>query len=326
MPLSASLTLLTAQKEVILSAGAINSPQILLQSGIGDETELQNVAISPLHSLPSVGKNMTDQPYVSVVWTTNSAAPPLNTTAALEEWKQNHTGPFTMSSTASNHIAFLRLPDDSPIFETFMDPAAGPNTPHMELTPLVSDLINGGLSLNVITLQDNGGLGQTSDGTFVSMGITFLTPTSRGSVSITSSNPFEPPQIDPNLLASDFDIFTYRESVKASQRFFSAPAWKDYVVAPFRPPANATSDEDLDAYLRQNAISSSHAAGTCAMSAEDAQYGVVNPDLRVKGIKGLRVVDASIMPFIPAGHLQVPVYVIAEKAADMIKSDWCSET
>ncbi|KAF9444152.1 GMC oxidoreductase [Macrolepiota fuliginosa MF-IS2] len=300
-----TLRQLTARKEVILSAGAINTPHILLHSGIGDANELQNLGVPLLHSLPSVGKNMTDQPYVSLVWTVNSTAPPINGTAALEEWNKTHTGPFTMSPTASNHIAFLRLPNDSSIFQTNLDPAAGTNTPHMELTPL-----------------DNGGLFQTSNGSFVSMGITFLTPTSRGSVSITSSDPFDPPRIDPNLLASEFDIFTFRETVKASQRFFAAPAWNDYVIAPFQPPANATSDEDLDAYLRGSAIASSHGSGTCAMSTQDAPYGVVNPDLRVKGIEGLRIVDASIMPFVPAGHTQVPVYVIAEKAAHMIKAAW----
>lgn len=144
------------------------------------------------------------------------------------------------------------------------------------------------------------------------MGITFLTPTSRkfgfyvgiryqlwsfsgGSLSVSSTDPFDPPRIDLNLLASEFDIFTYRESVRASQRFFSAPAWKDYVIARHQPPPNATSDEELNTYLRENTISGSHASGTCAMSASDAQYGVVNPDLRVKGIRGLRIVDASIM-------------------------------
>lgn len=97
------------------------------------------------------------------------------------------------------------------------------------------------------------------------------------------------------MLASEFDIFTFRENVKASQRFFEAQAWKDYVIARVQPPANATSDEALDAYLRSSAIASSHAAGTCAMSAKGARHGVVDPDLRVKGIEGLRVVDASIM-------------------------------
>ncbi|KAJ3554607.1 hypothetical protein NP233_g12386 [Leucocoprinus birnbaumii] len=302
---ASSLAQLTASKEVILSAGAINSPQILLHSGIGDVADLQSLGITTLHSLPSVGKNFTDQPYITPVWSTNSSKPPLNTTAALEEWQQNRTGPYTMSPTASNHIAFLRLPDNSTIFETNVDPAAGPNTPHMELTPL-----------------DNGGLNSPSNGTFVSMGITFLTPTSRGTVTINSTNPFDPPIIDMNLLASDFDIFTFRESLKASQRFFSAPAWSDFIIESVQPPANTTTDNDLDEFLRQNSIPSSHACGTCAMSADDAQYGVVNSDLRVKGVTGLRVVDASVMPFVPAGHLQVPVYVIAEKAAEMIKSDW----
>lgn len=148
---------LTAKKEVILSAGAINTPHILLHSGIGDCGELKSIGISCQHSLPSVGKNMTDQPYYPVVWSVNSTGSPyvnspalitslfmtpynvnrVDSVAALEEWKQNHTGPYTMSPTASNHMIFLRLPDDSPILQTTQDPAAGPNTPHMELTPLV---------------------------------------------------------------------------------------------------------------------------------------------------------------------------------------------
>jgi len=155
--LDESLLQLTANKEVILSAGALNTPQILLHSGIGDEIELQNVGITPLHFLPSVGKNMTDHPYVTVVWTVNSTVPPyvicllgrsswhfccrMNATVALEEWRHNHTGPYSMSPTASNHVAFLRLPNDSSNFQTTMDPAAGPNTPHMELTPLVRNVI-----------------------------------------------------------------------------------------------------------------------------------------------------------------------------------------
>jgi len=134
---------------------------------------------------------------------------------------------------------------------------------------------------------------------------------------VSSANPFDPPQIDPNLLASEFDIFTYRESVRASQRFFSAPAWKDYVVARRQPPPNATSDEELDTYLRENTISASHASGTCAMSASDAQYGVVNPDLRVKGTRGLRIVDASIM---------VGFFLVRKEVIDLVWYDICSHS
>ena len=139
-----------------------------------------------------------------------------------------------------------------------------------------------------------------------------------GSLTVSSMNPFDIPQIDLNLLASEFDIFTYRESVKASQRFFSAPAWKDYVVALHQPPANATSNEELDTYLRQNTIPASHASGTCVMSASDAQYGVVNPDLRVKGIQGLRIADASVMVRFP--------FLVCAEVTDLVWFDICSHS
>jgi len=114
-------------------------------------------------------------------------------------------------------------------------------------------------------------------------------------VTLASGNPFDAPIIDPNFLATEFDIFTMRAAVRSAARFVSAPAWRDYVLAPFGGLENTTTDADLDEYIRSRASTISHSVGTAAMSPKGATYGVVDPDLRVKGVFGLRVVDASIL-------------------------------
>lgn len=116
-----------------------------------------------------------------------------------------------------------------------------------------------------------------------------------GFVKLQTNNAFDPPLINPALLDSDFDIFAMRETIKAAQRFFAAPAWKGFVLAPAGGLANATTDDLLDNFIRGTAFSASHPVGTAAMSTKDANFGVVNPDLLVKGVSGLRIVDASIM-------------------------------
>lgn len=131
-----------------------------------------------------------------------------------------------------------------------------------------------------------------------------------------------------------------REAIKLAAHFFTAPAWKGYVIGPIGPLANATSDDLLDQYVRNFTGTGAHPVGTAAMSSRNANYGVVNPDLLVKGVTGLRIVDASIMvsdltvwigvfaqtnsaqPFIPTAHTQAAVYIIAERAADLIKARW----
>jgi choline dehydrogenase-like flavoprotein len=116
-----------------------------------------------------------------------------------------------------------------------------------------------------------------------------------GSIALNTSNPFDQPLINPGFLESGFDVFAMRESVKSARQFLAAPAWRGYVLEPTGALANATTDELLDQYIRDNVFTSAHPVGTAAMSAKDATYGVVDPDLRVKGVSGLRVVDASVM-------------------------------
>ena len=115
-----------------------------------------------------------------------------------------------------------------------------------------------------------------------------------GSVRLNTSSPFDSPLIDINSLATEFDIFAVVEGIKTARQWFSLPAWQGYVLEPFGPFANATTDEELAMAARENAAPDGHVVGTAAMSSPDAGWGVVNPDLRVKGVQGLRVVDASV--------------------------------
>ncbi|GLB40422.1 putative aryl-alcohol oxidase [Lyophyllum shimeji] len=252
------------------------------------------MGITPVANLPSVGKNLSDQPALGNAWFVNSNDTLDNITnnatlraELLKQWKERKTGPLVASSVS--HLAWLRLPANSPIFDSFADPSSGPNTPHCELV-----------------IGNGGGL-TPMPGHFMDIGVIVVTPISRGTVSLRSTNPLDPPLIDLGFFTSGFDLFAMREAIQSAIRFVSAPAWKDYVIGPAGDLANATTDVLLEDYARKNAFSSAHPVGTAAMSAAGARYGVVNPDLRVKGISGLRVVDASVMPFVTSGHTQAPV-------------------
>ncbi|KDR81170.1 hypothetical protein GALMADRAFT_91825 [Galerina marginata CBS 339.88] len=303
------LTTITASKEVILSAGTINTPHLLLNSGIGDKTELRNLGIASTLNLPSVGKNLTDQPLVPVSWFANSNNTidtlKQNVTLqaeALDEWEKTRMGPFVNAGV--NQVSWTRIPGNSPIFKTFADPSSGSNSPHIEL--VISN--GGGFSVN--------------PGNFVGAGLAVVTPVSRGSVSLKSNNPLDAPVIDLGLLTSDFDVLALKEGVATAKRFFAGPAWKGYVLQPAGAFANVTTDQSLEDFISINAFTAAHPVGTASMSAKDAKFGVVDPDLKLKGAQGLRIVDASVMPFVPCAHTQAAVYAIAERAADLIKADW----
>ncbi|KAG6896159.1 hypothetical protein C0992_009908 [Termitomyces sp. T32_za158] len=301
---------LTASREVILSAGTVGTPHILLNSGIGNAGDLTALGIHPIVNLPDVGKNLSDQVALSSSWFVNSNDTldniTTNTTVRaelLKEWKQHKSGPFVAGQ--STHVGWLRLPPNSSIFDVTDDPSSGENSPHYELF-----FVDGAFGV------------APSAGHFMSVGMTVVSPASRGTIYLNSSDPFDPPRIDPRYLTSEFDIFVLREAIQSARRFLAAPAWNDYVIGPAGEIANATTDELLDKFIRQNAGSPAHPVGTAAMSAKNATFGVVDPDLQAKGIMGLRIVDASVMPFVTAGHTQAPVYIIAERAADLIKEKW----
>ncbi|KAJ7686500.1 alcohol oxidase [Mycena rosella] len=276
---------LTAKKEVILSAGSIGTPSILMHSGIGNSSMLTSLGIEPLHDLPSVGQNLSDHVLLGLNWLVNSTdtweTAARNATLAdeeFEQWNTTRTGPLV--DTSGTHLGWLRLPDNASIFERFPDPSAGPQTAQFEL------------------VVSNGIVGPTPPaGNFLTIITALVAPVSRGTVILTSSDPLSAPLINPNYLASELDMFILREALRSAMRF-------------------------LDAYIRANAGSVFHPVGTASMSPMGAAYGVLDPDLRVKGLVGLRVVDISVVPFIPAAHTQAATYIIAERAADLIKDAW----
>ncbi|TFK36268.1 pyranose dehydrogenase [Crucibulum laeve] len=303
---------LTARKELIISTGSIGTPHLLLRSGIGDETELKNIGIQPIIQSPSVGKNLSDHPFIALAWfvnATNGTNDDIRNNQTLQstflaQWNATRTGP--MVDAAVNHVAWMRLPKNASIFERFSDPSSGKNSPHYEIA--ISN--GGGFFVSAPTAH------------FVGAGISMVSPVSRGSVTLRSNNPVDAPLIDPAFLSSEFDIVTMRMAVTAAGQFFAGPSWKDYVLQPAGAFANATTDELLDNAIRNAVATTKHPVGTAAMSAKGSDFGVVDPDLKVKNIEALRIVDASIMPFVPAGHPQAAVYAIAERASDIIKNSY----
>jgi len=123
------------------------------------------------------------------------------------------------------------------------------------------------------------------------------------------------------LLQNDLDIFTLREGIKRANQFYNAPTWQDSIIGPTQDLENVTTAA-LDEIIRNSAGVGLHMVGSAAMSPRDATWGVVNPDLLVKGVDGLRIVDASVLPFVPSAHTQAATYVVAERGADLIKQRW----
>ncbi|SJL13190.1 uncharacterized protein ARMOST_16629 [Armillaria ostoyae] len=288
-------------KEIILSAGAIGTPNILLHSGIGDDTELTALGITPRLHLPDVGKNLTDHPlYTGLSFFVNDTDTIENIylrnatfqAETLAEWQANRTG--FLSSGIANQAGFLRIPEEAGILDG--DPCAGNQTAHYEFI-----FINGMLSPS------------PPPGNFLSITVAGLCPLSRGNVTINSTNPLDPPLINPNYLSHPQDLAIMQYAVESAKKFVTAVAWDGYILG-----VTASNTEND---LRNGVGTVFHPVGTASMSPADASWGVVNPDLKLKGAKGVRIVDASVLPLVPAGHTQVPVYIIAERAADLIKAN-----
>lgn len=296
-----------------MSAGTIQSPHILLNSGIGDTNTLKERGVKTVHHLPSVGQNLSDHSVITSFWTVNAKDSETydlmerDATVAKEfinQWEKTRTGPLV--DGIFNTVAFVRFPPDSDIFRQFphQDPSPGPNTAHVELIPM-----NGILRPPIPT-----------SGHYLTISVALLQPTSRGAITLRSNNPFDPPLINPNYFSNDFDIGLLREGVKAARKMVAFPGLDDYVIARFNN--NATTDAEIEQFIRNGVATFSHPVSTCAMSPRGANHGVVDPDLRVKGVNGIRVVDASVLPFTPAGHTQAPTYAVAERGSDLIKSQW----
>ncbi|KAJ3500901.1 hypothetical protein NLJ89_g9581 [Agrocybe chaxingu] len=301
---------ITATQELIVSAGVVNTPHLLLLSGIGPSSALRTAGITPILDLHGVGQNFTDHPFIPNYFTVNSNATfddvLRNETifsANLAQYMASGQGLFVI--TPANTQSFMRLPKSSPLLKRFGDPSSGPGSGHTEFV-----FMDGFAAF--------GPLPQPSTGHFLTLATAVVSPLSRGNISLSTTSPFDQPLIDPAVLTHEFDVGAIVQSMKDAQKFVSAPAWDGFVVAPFGDLAQATTDELKAAYAKKYATTVNHPVGTAAMSPKQANWGVVDPDLRVKGVEKLRIVDASIFPVIPEVHPQAVVYTVAERAADLI--------
>ncbi|KAJ7675623.1 hypothetical protein DFH06DRAFT_1122454 [Mycena polygramma] len=202
------------------------------------------------------------------------------------------------------------LPDNSTLLSAG-DPAAGPNSPHFQFA-------------FIETFYANPGEVAPTTGNWMSVSIVVQSPTSRGSLNLTSSSAFVHPTIDPAYYTTAFDIGTAVHAIRALFTLLATSAWDDFIIAPYSAIAGLQNgtDTDIEAYIRQYANSIWHPTSTARISTAAEKGGVVGPDLCVKGTEGLRVVDASILPSAVAGFPQAEVYIVAERAADLIKSAW----
>ncbi|KAK0207154.1 aryl-alcohol oxidase precursor [Desarmillaria ectypa] len=286
-------------KEIILSAGSIGTPHILLHSGVGDINDLSTLGIAPIVHLPDVGKNLSDHVLWDIPFIVNDTKTIDNIyysnatfqAEALSEWQANRTGFLTAGM--ANQLAFLRVPGTAKVLNG--EPSAGNETAHYELA-----FLNG-------LVRDS-----PKAGNFFVVVPAVLCPLSRGDITINSSNPLDPPLINPNYLSHPQDLAIMKYAIESVKRFVNATAWEGYILK----MATNTTDDDI----RGRASSVYHPVGTASMSPVGAEWGVVNPDLRMKGAMGGRIVDASVLPFVPAGHTMAPVYAFAERAADLIKT------
>ncbi|HXO04246.1 MAG TPA: choline dehydrogenase [Candidatus Sulfotelmatobacter sp.] len=281
-----------ADREVILSGGTINSPQLLLLSGIGPADELMRAGILPLHDLLGVGKNLQDHVMVSTGYFC--------------------TKPVSMASAESlpnflRYFLFKRGPLVSNVAEAgiFLRTKSGLDEPDLQLLFGPAYYVNHGL-----TPRPEHCFG---------FGPTLITPESRGEISLRSADPLEPPAIRANYLSTEADMQVIVHGVRLSRELAHSKAFATYCGDELHPGANANSDAEISESIRREAETLYHPVGTCKMGNDS--MAVVDARLRVRGIEKLRVVDASVMPRIIAGNTNAPTIMIAEKAADMIRQD-----
>ncbi len=282
----------SASSEVILAGGAVNSPQLLLLSGIGPADELTRAGIRPVQNLPGVGKNLQDHPMVSVGYLC--------------------TQPVSMASAESllnllRYLFFKRGPLVSNVAEAGMFARTRPELAIPDLQLLFGPVY-----------YVNHGLDKRKDHCF-GFGPILATPESRGEITLHSLDPFAPPAIRANYLSADQDLRVMVEGVRLCRRIAHTKAFQPFRGAELHPGAEITTDDGIADFIRGAAQTLYHPVGTCKMGNDE--MAVVDSRLRVCGIDRLRVADASIMPRIIAGNTNAPTFMIAEKAADMIRDD-----
>ncbi|HEY4827468.1 MAG TPA: GMC family oxidoreductase N-terminal domain-containing protein, partial [Solirubrobacteraceae bacterium] len=280
-----------AEREVILSAGAIGSPQLLLLSGIGSADDLRGVGLEPRHDLPGVGRNLQDHPFVTLIWevsdqnTLYGADKP----KPLAEWILRHTGPLT--SSVAEVVAFVRT---------------RPGLPAADIQ----------FHMGAAYYEDHGA--ETYDGHCAVIAPVLVSPQARGRVWLRSADPTAKPRIITNSLSEPEDLRSLVDGMQIAREIATQDSMREIIISELKPGLDQRDRSDLEADLRRRLMLIYHPVGTCRMS-DGRDDAVVDSRLRVHGLKDLRVVDASVMPIIPGGNTNAPTIMIAERAADLIR-------
>ncbi len=285
-----------AEGEVILAGGAVNSPQLLMLSGIGPADQLRELGIDVLVDNQGVGANLSDHPIVTAMWNTpkvrglwEMAGP-----ASLLRWQLTHSGPLV--SNVAEAGGFSRS-----------DP--GLPAPDLQWHALPVPYENQGLTDPARRA--------------LSLLVTLVSVRSRGAITLRSADPRHKPAIDPGYLTDSADIEPLVMGLQMARQFAAAQPMASICTSEFAPGPDVRSDAELRDFIRRDLATLYHPVGSCAMAGDSPLAAgklasVVDPDLRVRGVEGLRVVDASVMPAVPRGNTNAPVIAIAERAADLI--------
>lgn len=288
----------TSTRETLLCAGAIGSPQILQLSGIGPASLLQQHGIRPVVDVPGVGDNLQDHLQIRMVFKVKGAKT-LNTLANSWHGKLrigmqylfNRSGPMAMAPSQLG--AFTRS-----------DPSQASANIQYHVQPLSLDRFGEPLhSFPAFTAS-----------------VCNLRPTSRGHVRISSGDAYAAPRITPNYLSTPEDRKVAADSLRLTRRIAAAPALRPFAPEEFKPGAHFSSDDELAKAAGDIATTIFHPVGTCKMGRDGDPMAVVDSELRVRGVEGLRVVDASVMPFITSGNCNSPTIMIADRAAELIRA------
>ncbi|WP_248958841.1 GMC family oxidoreductase [Sphaerisporangium perillae] len=277
----------TATREVIVSAGAIGSPHLLMLSGVGDPDALRAAGVEPRHELPGVGRNLMDHLASAIVLEC-----PERVTLAGAESVGNYARYLLgrrgmLTSNVGEAVAFIRTTPQEP-------------APDIELLFAPAPFVDHGMT--------------PPPGHGLTIGVILLQPESRGRITLNGADAV----IDPCYLSAEADVRRMVAGLKKAREAFATTALKPYAGGPMEPYDGAATDEELARYVRERSETLYHPAGTCKMGTDDD--AVVDPSLRVIGVPGLRVVDASVMPTLNRGHTHAPTIMIAEKAADLVRA------
>jgi len=294
----------TARDEVLLSGGVINSPQLLMLSGVGAPAELAAHGIETHVNLPSVGKNLQDHVSVILMYKRREPGPFFKNMRAdrigLDFLKTYLTGKGFSADVPGGVVAFLKSGKDRPLPDVQLLFTAAPLAAWPYLEPFKAPFQDG-FATRIVAVQ----------------------PESRGSVKLASADPLAAPLIYQNFLASPKDWDSLRAGFRVARDLAAQPSMQPFIDAEFFPGPGCQSDQEIDEHIRKTCITVHHPAGTCRAGSDAT--AVVDPQLRVKGVVGLRVVDASVMPDLVCGNINAAVIMIAEKAADLIMKPQTSE-